>query len=442
MPNDIEALHRDYLGHTHGNELEILTSSECRCLHCGSSFSARKVAVWYNDGKELSAACPVCGLHYVVGDASSLPLGDPLFSSIVSFISVNQSNEDARRDLLDFCSNFYDGKFEDTEEYERLYIRYLEELQEDEDPMACLALARLYAHGLRFTQSDIDMAISYYRSPLLLNDSTSIFELGVCYDARNGRGDARAAFEQFAKAAALGSYSASIAIANYYLQGKYVRRDLRFGFNLLLSVFGEMYPRALTDLPNIAELATTANSLAVCIYEGLGVKANHFRALRYYLLARYFGKMVQDRTGNTLQWMDATEKEIHRLQAEEFHPSSEDPVFDEDTFFDSFYDQYDNVSAKRIIDAHVDEEKGAVVIKTAFAHPMLIIDVANGIVDAYSEVEWRFNGAAFEDYQGPSDFVRFEFGWESVSFLHEDPILGETSMLRLVLPPEEEGEGE
>ena len=427
----IEELYMQFLGHCRDNELEILASDECVCFSCGSRFSARSVSAWYTDGTKLSASCPKCGMATVVGDSSGLKIDARTVHAVVHSHLEHQTDEERRRELLEFCAYFYDGKFDDNPETEHLYQEYLHELHDDfQEPMASLALARLFYHGLAHTEADVDKAIGFYNDDVLRCDSTALFELGLCYDGRNLRGDARRAFECFSKSAALGSLSASIAIGNYYLQGKYVQRDATFAVSLFLSVFGEMYPKALTTLTNVAEFATTANSIALCLYDGIGCKRNHFRALRYYLLAEYFAELVKERYGMELSWLKETKQVIDHMVVDEFPPSSDTVLFDEDTFFDSFYEQNDCFTLKHL--TGVKTEGDFLVINISADRPLLVVDTANGLVETFADMEWRIQGATVLAQNGGIDFERIEFdGQTSAAFYHDDPLLGETVVLRI-----------
>ena len=435
MRKDLEDLYGEYLAHSSANELEIVSSHTCVCYECGSTFSARRVSAWYHDNGELSAACPECGLRSVVGDFNEFDTDKATLAVIYRYHLEHETAAERRRNLEEFCAHFYDGKFEDTAHFEELYQTYLLELFHTyQQPMACLALARLYSHGLQHTSADLDQAIEYYSDPVLSADATAIFERGLCHDSRGLRGDARAAFECFSKSSALGSLSAAIAIANYYLQGKYVKQDSTFALNLLFSVFGEMYAKALTGLNNIAEFATTANTIALCLHDGMGCKANHYRALRYYLLATYFGDLVSERYGVDLSWVKEANETIDRLVVEEFPPMSDTILFDEDTFFDSFYEQYDDLAQKEIVSAENDGD--VLVLKLRFNRPVLVVDTANAIIEEHTETEWRLQGSKVTYQSGATAFERIEFDGEaSVSFYHDDPVLGETLVATIAFPP-------
>ena len=436
MAPNIEDTYHECLAHACSNELEIISSHTCYCFSCGKSFPARRVSAWYIDeSNDLSAACPECGLRSVVGDFTEIDLSDEAFAEIHEYHRANQSALERKSALEAFCAHFYDNKFEDTERFELLYQIYLSELYVTfHQPMACLALARLYGHGLQHTPADVEKAINFYKDPCLAADSTAIFELGLCYDAREERGDGRRAFECFSKSAALGSLSASIAIANYYLQGKYVKQDTAFALNLLLSIYGEMYPKALVNLPNIAEFATVANTIALCFRDGIGCKKNHFRELRYLLLATYFGDLVSERYGVNLSWMEEANQRIDNLAVDEFPPSSDTIIFDEDTFFDTFYEQYDYFSSKSIESFQYDGD--VLVFRMSSNRPILVVDTANTLIEGFGEIEWRIQGAKLT-YQNKTmtTFERIEFdGEEAVSFYHDDPVIGEILVYTIVFP--------
>ena len=438
---DATKKYEQYEAHVHDNELEILVSKECLCSFCGYVFSARDVKNWGKSADGLSARCPACGLCHVVGDASGLPIDEATGKALFEYRRDHVSKEAAREEVIDFCSNYYDDKIEDTEANERLYVDYLNWIYSNfEDAFACLNLARAYARGLRFVQEDVDKAIELYRSSLLSYDAQAQYELGLTYDRRNAKGDMRKAFECFSKSAALGSLSASLCIANYYMQGKYVAADQLFGANCMYSVYGELYGKAFSDPNSLPEFATCSYNLGLCFYHGLGMKKSKFRALRYFLIAAFTMNHLLETGGPELEWKADVEKVLDELCAD-LPKNSDSVVYDEDTFYDSFAEQQDSYADKNIVELETSEDGATLRLSLEFTRPNLVVDCGNAKVALIKHSDWSFAIRGYELHPTERHYERIEFVGENVAnFIHEDPVYGDVVVLHIEFPPPPEPE--
>ena len=433
---ELERLHDEYCRHTCDNEFEIIASKDCGCLQCGKVFSARKVTSWSKGDDGLSAICPHCGFTTVVGDGSGLSLEKELFSSLHRHHVLQESEEVYRIGQMAFCTLFNEQNIEDNEHNERLYERYLKEiLKKLGDPHSAILLARLYFRGLRYIKPDYDLAVQYYNHESLSADATALYELGLVYDDHNERGDKRRAFECFSKSAALGSLSASACIANYYLRGEYVKKDVKFGLNALLSIFGEMVSKVFATGTSYAEFATTAFNIGVCFYYGLGAKKNRLRALRYLLIAEYFQEKVHADSNDLSEVEKNTKEMIEDIVIHDCNITSNAILLDEDTLFDSFYEQYDSYCGKELLHCEFDADSNEVRFGFTSERPMLLIDCGNALIDASPSMEWYIAGGKFAMHPTQRKFERIEFiGQEAVEFIHDDPVFGEVKVLHIDFP--------
>ena len=426
-------LYDGYAPHAEDNEFEILASKSCLCLRCGSVFSARDVKSWSKQDSGLAALCPICGLPHVVGDGAGLKVNNTLAKDLSAVYEHIHTPEERVGELYGFCANYQDGKIEGTLENDRLYVTYLTVLRDFyHDPYSTYFLARAYATGLNHLEPDIERAIELLRDPSLRCDSHALFRLGNLYDARDQKGDPRKAFECFSKAAALGSLQASAAIAECYLVGKYVARDPEFGFGALLSVFGEMYGKSLSEGTAVTNFGGTAYLIADCLAKGNGVKQSNIRAVRYALIAIAALDYLSTKEESEPAWREDCEKLLDELL--ENNPSgSTEIVYDEDTFVDSFYEQNDTYSRKTI--THVEYGEGTVHVGIAGAKGQLIVDTANGLVDLVDRSEWSFVETTFELHETLREFDRIEFPEQDVAtFIRVDPLYGDQVVLRLRFP--------
>ncbi|MBO5529344.1 MAG: sel1 repeat family protein [Bacilli bacterium] len=431
---DLDEKYTEYIAHTQDNEFEIIVSKQCGCLSCGQVFSARLVQGWEKSEGKNCAVCPFCGAPRVVGDGSGLAVDTETINKIAEGIRNPDSEaSNARQDKETYCLNFFQRNIQDNLANEEMYIRFLGELfEESNDPIVCLALARAYGEGMTYIPKDLDKAISYYKNRCLKGDAQATYELGLAYDARNREGDDRLAFEAFSRSAALGSLSASASIANAYIRGRYVEKDEEFGVCALINIFDEMYPRLFTN-GSLTELAANSYNIGLCFLHGMGAEENHYRALRYFLIAQ-FAAEYGERQGEACYFKKDIDDAVNRLGDSEYPRVSDMMVFDTDTFFDSFYEQQDDDSTKTIIDLVENPSSRSVDIHFSSPRPMLLVDVANRFIEAYSEVNFHFEEASLEERADIDTFERVEFDNESViRLMHKNPNNESVCVAKIVL---------
>jgi len=275
----------------------------------------------------------------------------------------------------------------------------------------------------------------------LAGDERALYELGILYDTRNKNGDARKAFEAFSKSSALGSLAGSTGAAMYYLQGKYVKKDTAFGIAALFSIFDDLYAKAVNQPQYLDTFGFCAYNIGACLEDGVGIAANKDRALRYYLLSRFASDAIIDGLGVKAPWGEPAESAVERLAGNLAPDRGNDLVLDEDTFYDSFYEQNDYLSHKTLTHIEYSETDGSVHMGLAFDRATLAIDVGNAQTAILSEMEWTFAEAKFELHPTQREFERIEFESPLTAvFIHDDPVLGEVRVLRIEFPPEPEGD--
>ena len=72
----------EYLAHSVNNGTEILRSRQAGCFFCESLFSAKEIHDWDSQSNSLTAVCPRCGMHSVIGDASGLPIDEEILHEV------------------------------------------------------------------------------------------------------------------------------------------------------------------------------------------------------------------------------------------------------------------------------------------------------------------------------------------------------------------------
>lgn len=436
---ELEKNHQAYRDHVHDNEFEIIASKECGCIECGKTFSARAVTSWAKSGNGLSAICPNCGFEGVVGDASGLSIDPEDIADMRKYHVLNEEENATQWNMMRYCTHFMDRDIEDNEHNEELYVRYLKTLfKKNADPYSALALARVYLRGLTYVPVDIDQAISYYEDESLVADASGLYELGLAYELRGQRGDSRKAFESFSKSAALGSLNASACIGNMYLRGDYVKKNELFGLNALLVVFDEMVGKVFSGGVTFSDFATTAFNIGVCFYHGIGAEPNRLRALRYLLLSQYAIEKVKASEKRGMPEIEGPLKEmLDDIRLHDLHPNGSGLLLDEDTFFDSFYEQYDAYCQKELTHVEMGDSGSEVRFGIVSTRPLFVIDCGNGLIDAMASMEWFIAGGTFTVHPSERRFERIEFeGQNAMELIHDDPVFGAVKTLRIEFAPE------
>ena len=111
----------EYLAHSANNGTEILRSRQAGCFFCESLFSAKEIHDWDNESNSLTAVCPRCGMHSVVGDASGLPLDEENQVIGYEFIHLGKmmemiKNGEDPKEAIEKAKGHY-GRFDEAVKY-------------------------------------------------------------------------------------------------------------------------------------------------------------------------------------------------------------------------------------------------------------------------------------------------------------------------------------
>ena len=390
----------EYAKHAVDNEIEILRSKRCGCFFCRHEFDAKSVHDWVSDKRGTSALCPECGMDAVIGDASGIDLTRPLLKEMSEAFYGDAYMETHPDAAKTYVERYASGKIAHKLKTESLYLRYLGILAEDGDERAALLLGNLFALGDEFVKPDPNAALAYYSHPSVASNADALCARGTIWlniKADTGAPEA-AAYECFAKAAALGSLQGVYHMSQCYFDGIAVDKDPHFAFDLLNSAYPEaLYAFCTTGKRRDCDLILDfAEQLGKCYEHGIGVPEDMFAALRYYLVARLAASALVPEHEELKK--DRNYSRLDRLViklAKRMNYMQETPVFDQDTFYDSFCDQQDGYSPKAFDLESYDEEAGELHFSINFAIPPLIVDVAN-LFCAFcpQKVHWHFTDVA------------------------------------------------
>lgn len=370
----------DILAHTKGNESDILHSNRCACLFCRQRYDARKVSDWSNEGNKISAVCPECGMPTVVGDASGYTfdhdelkeLNERLFG--IDFMEKHPEN------IRSYIQRYREFKISHKRVNEKLYIHYLELLADElYDADACFYLGQFYEFGSQFTEPDLFKAQIWYESPSLRFDGEALTRSGMIYKRFH---EYNYAFQNFTKAVALGSSMGLIHLADCYLEGIYVYKDVNFGLKLLHNMFDEMYTRFIATGGNEA-----ADFASLCYRLGkYYAKEGDPLAIKLFLCAQYAYSIVEENNhkllGELASERNSTKRYLSKLSKEQGYEKGE-PVLDLSTFLNSLnpfneergrYDLYIPCSLRNV---YFSEEDKTLSFTTDSVYPFLVVDPQN-----------------------------------------------------------------
>ena len=381
-----------YRKHAVDNEIEIVQSKMCGCFFCRSIFSAREVNDWYSDERGMSALCPECGMDAVIGDASGITIDKPLLKQMnLLFYGEETMSQDPTAARV-FCGRYIDGHITHKPHNEELFLKYLTILADSGDYQSMLAAAEIYEQGGEFVHRDAEKALAYYKNPLLMANHEALCHLGAMYL----RGEAGAefgkkeAFECFSKAAALGSMRAVYLMADMYFNGDYVAKDEKFAFALLEQSYDEIYHGYVYDHDYVDLFPEFNYRIAKCFQYGFGIEVDEMIAIRHYLLAllglQYPGLFDLARTP-MLKDVNAEIKALakkNKLQRGE-------PVFDSDTFYDSFIELNGESNPGTIANWNYNPKSQEVSFDMSLEVPPIITDIGNlwvGFVNG--PIHWSF----------------------------------------------------
>ena len=415
----VEEPYASYRQHAVDNEIEIVQSNTCGCFFCRSIFSARDVNDWYSDDRGMSALCPECGMDAVIGDASGIKIDKPLLKQMnVLFYGEDTVSLDPTAARV-YCGRYIDGHITHKPHNEELFVKYLCALADTGDAQSMLAAAEIYEQGGEFVHRDLDIALAYLRNPLLAANHEALCHLGLMYL----RGDAgpeygkRDAYECFAKAAALGSMRSVYLLADMYFNGDYVKKDEKFAFSLLEQSYDEIYRGYVYDREYIDLFPEYNYRIAKCFQYGFGVDVDEMIAIRHYLLTltglQFPGIFDLSRT----PMLDDVKEELKRL-AKKNKLRQGEPIFDSDTFYDSFVELNGEANGGTISNFNYNPKSKEASFDMTFDIAPIITDIGNlwaGFVSG--PIRWTFTQLSgcnlaqerFESIRfGPDDSWTFE----------------------------------
>ncbi|MCQ2742179.1 MAG: sel1 repeat family protein [Bacilli bacterium] len=414
--HDIKQL-EEYRAHSVDNEIEIVSSSECGCFFCRQRYSAREVLDWANDDRGTSAICPVCGIDAVIGDASGIEISKTLLKEMnLAFYPQNVIKGDPNA-AKTYCDRYDSGEITHKETNEKLYVSYLTSLFDAGDKDAAFKLAEFYEKKAEFSPINVDAAIQIYASPLIKDEARSLCRIGMIH-MKNAilPEEARAAYECFAKAAALGDLTAVYLMSDCYLQGVYVKRDPSFAYKLLESAFGEIDARFRVDRKDWYDYPDYAYRLGNCYQHGYGVEQDSTEAITYYLLAEvsYAIREVVEGIGQDPLLFADIQSEI-KAYAKANSLTRNTPINDSDTFFDSFRNCNNQNDTKTFKFVSFSKESGDLEFIVTYPNPQLILDLGSLYCGfASGPVHWYFREVAdFRLSNGRREFNNVIFDEES-----------------------------
>ncbi|MCR5491783.1 MAG: sel1 repeat family protein [Bacilli bacterium] len=406
--------YESYRRHAVDNEIEIVQSDICGCFFCRSIFSARDVNDWYNDDRGMSALCPECGMDAVIGDASGIKIDKPLLKQMnVLFYgeSYMAANPAAARV---YCGRYIDGHITHKPHNEELFVKYLCVLADNGDERSMLAAAEIYENGGEYVHRDLDKAIAYLQSPLLSANHEALCHLGALY-LRGEAGPefgARDAYECFAKAAALGSMRAVYLMADMYFNGDYVQKDEKFAFSLLEQSYDDIFHGYAYDSDFVDLFPEFNYRIAKCFQYGFGVEIDEMSALRHYLLAQMGLQFpgIFDLARSPM--VKDVAKEINAL-AKKFGLRRGSPVYDSDTFYDSFIELNGDDLGGRISNFRYSAKSMDASFDMTLDRAPIIIDIGNlwaGFVPG--PITWSFSSV--------KDALRVKDRFETIRFGNDE----------------------
>ena len=382
--------------HRTNNDLEILKSTNCVCLSCGSSFEARDVSNWLSEGNNTSALCPKCGLPYVLGDASKLAL-DKKELEVYQKKAFGKSHLETRPDdFWCYIDRYREGNIEKTAPNEELYLSYLKAFAHLEIIDAILELGSFYEKGSAFHAASLQKAIEYYKSPALRFNFFAFNRLGCIALKQKAY---REAFEYFAKSMSLGSYMGSVYYYDLYEKGLYVSKDEEFALNGYLTLFERIYEElVLKQKTSFSSLAQICERLSLDYCSRSGNDANNLGFSNLFLVLARFGLENCEDSFLRGEEFEKDAKDINKrfvdfLNKEQIEPN--EPFFDERTFFSSLINPrvfpFVFEGEAKIISAEFDPEEKTLDFTIQYPYPPLIVDVGNAYCGFQkTQIAWHF----------------------------------------------------
>ena len=417
-----KAILEGYKSHSLNNEIEILRSQKCGCFFCGKTFNARKVSQWEsgtNGG--ASAICPECGMATVIGDASGVPLTKAVLNEMSQAFYGSEDGEKSPEALNKYIDRYVNGKISQTKKNETLFLHYLIDLANTKDPRAYLLLGDFYSGSAKHQDPDYQLAIAFYSAPLVAQDPYALCRLGVLlYDGHGTKKNKMACFECFSKAAALGSLEAVYRIADCYHYGHPVKPDDAFAFRAVLNGFSQSYSDFLNCHLHQSLLPEFSYRLAKCAQNGWGINKEENFALKYYLICQFSAAAKSIALGieTRTPFLEDINRQI-ALLGKKIGAKQGEPLYDTDTFFDTYGDpNTPDYSKKKFTFVSYEKETGNLVFELESSRPGLLVDAANLYCGLNKpKIKWSFIDVVSFDYNGESDFDEIVVTDDGYSFL-------------------------
>ncbi|MBP5216479.1 MAG: sel1 repeat family protein, partial [Bacilli bacterium] len=425
--------------HSQGNEIEIVKSTDCGCFFCRGIFSARDVQEWIDDEEGVTALCPECGMDAVVGDASGYPISKELMKEMnLAFFGMNEIDNDPKA-AETYVSRYLNGKISHKEKSEALYIHYLTVLEGRGDPIASLALGNMYRYGTEFTIRDPEEALFHFSKPSLYADPDALNSIGDLLLARQSEpDDTKRAYECFVKATALGNLSSIYRLVDCYSKGLAVKHDRKFAYATLKTALFDAFQQFGSTKESWYDFPEFTSRMASCFDLGIGVQPDDEMALKYYLITEFACNLRlafygYDHNPALLKKAQQRIEEIGKAHS----LVRGAPVYDIDTFEDSFDEQFLHHETYSVTSLEFDEDEHELVMRVSYPGFTLITDIGNlncGFVSG--EVEWRFKDVVSYRSGNELNFNRVDGDYDSgYRFVMATPE-GEVPVLEIQFMPD------
>ena len=384
----------EYLAKTQGNQMDVLSSEKCGCVFCRAVYDAREVADWTNNLEGLTALCPRCGMATVLPDVLGIPLDYDSLKAMNLYAFGEDYMVEHPEALRLYCSRYIDGEITHKKANESLFVKYLTTLYQRKEAPAAALLGYFYMTGGEFHEPNLRKAVSIFSSPLLAEDEVTLCRLGSIYiDGYGGEEGAKKGFEILTKALALGSEEAIFYVAKCYFEGIAVEEDPIFAFTVLYREFDVLFHRFRRSTEDIHLFVEFAYQIGYCCDKGIGTREDKVRALRYYLLAD-LGLRSYKTVPETEPFEDELASRISEIAT--LLGFKEGPAtFDQDSFFDSFAEQQENLSNKELINPFYNEEDKTLSFGVNFEERQILVDLGNLYCEFIDgNVSWEFRDIA------------------------------------------------
>ena len=410
------ALLNQYREHAIDNEIEIVQSNQCGCFFCRHVFDARDVQDWMDGEHGVTALCPECGMDAVIGDASGIEIDKPLMKEMnLAFYGETymQDNPEAART---YCIRYIDGKIAHKAKSEALFLHYLSILEQEGDANASLALGEFYRLGGDFAGRDLNLALSHFEMPSLSAHPHALCAAGaIRLEKMDDPLDTSLAFEDFAKASALGSVEASYYLADCYLHGYFVNPDPNIAARILENAYDTLSHRFAIERNGWFEFPEVAYRLGLCYQKGLGVKQDEEWALRFFLHADLAMKIRQNFLGQDHESKMAEDlaQRINAI-ALSHNLSHNEIVYDADTFEDSVAEMGESLEERTIENVSFDPDGNELSFDMVCPSPCLITDIGNlSAAFITGPITWHLKDVASYKISSENKFTNISGDYDS-----------------------------